>query len=890
MFRWWWLALFCFGNAHAASPWGQAGATFLAAQQDLNAARWDAAQQRLQPLLAPQVPPAAPIPPLVRGQAHLLLASSALRQGEHTKGVPHIRETLRLYRQPLGLPPDESFEAMAGALHTATWLYAGAGLWPQALQAAQTGLQRSLRWTGAEGGAGGSNTLEFRKVLLSHALRQQRWGDAQAQVDALRRWLPLDAACVHAFCRDVQSDRLQLHKALGETEAAYALAQAIQRNPAPSPPERAVWNFVNLADLAEKLGRNTEALQWLDAALAAGAPPDSPPVQAAQTTRWDVLASTEGHSAAELATATAEVGALADRARQQHGVASAERGALLRLQSSLALRLGDTAAGSRLAAQALAIAWAADDPRLAWVAALRLADSAGPAGQLQAKIFYGKLAVNAAQTVRAGTLGLPAPRQQSFMADKREDFVELADTLLDARRLPEAEQLLAMAREDDFHQLVRSVEPRRQRLSFTAAEQPAAQVLATRRLALEQAGADWTRQLRPLGAPEQAVLHALESTVDALLAVQALPPAPEPLLPNPARPAQADGLCPHIYYLPTPDRLRIAVVHAGTTEVVDVPVTESTLLRHIADLRRVLQNPAADARPQAQALHALLWAPIAHLLPQATGSRVVVHPEGALRYLPFAALHDGTRWLVQIHALALNAGGGDTRVQSGTRTGWAVFGVSRGVAGLPPLPQVPGELAAIRHAGPAATHQALDAGFTAPRLQAALAQRSVVHIASHFVLVPGDSRASWLQLGGGERVSLAALAGDAYRFDGLDLLTLSACDTAVPPGVDAQGRSLDSLAWLAHARGAKNVLASLWPVPDGSTAALMGRFYQGLAAGQGKADALRAAQLALLAQPGPAGQPVRGLHAQPPITAGGAHPYYWGAFVLLAGSASTAIN
>jgi CHAT domain-containing protein len=268
---------------------------------------------------------------------------------------------------------------------------------------------------------------------------------------------------------------------------------------------------------------------------------------------------------------------------------------------------------------------------------------------------------------------------------------------------------------------------------------------------------------------------------------------------------------------------------------------------------------------------------------------VLIRPEGALRYLPFATLHDGTHWLVQRHTLALSAGGVpmSTTPASPARSGWALFGSSRGVPGLPPLAQVPGELAAIRMAMPP-VHSAttrLDAGFTAPRLQAALAQRSVVHIASHFVLAPGDSRASWLQLGGGERVSLAALAGDAYRFDGLDLLTLSACDTAVPPGVDAQGRSLDSLAWLAHARGAKNVLASLWPVPDASTAALMGRFYQHLAAGQGKADALRSAQLALLAQPDAGGQTARGLlpvaPALPVPQNAVRHPYYWGAFVLL---------
>ena len=65
----------------------------------------------------------------------------------------------------------------------------------------------------------------------------------------------------------------------------------------------------------------------------------------------------------------------------------------------------------------------------------------------------------------------------------------------------------------------------------------------------------------------------------------------------------------------------------------------------------------------------------------------------------------------------------------------------------------------------------------------------------------------------------------------------------------------------------------------------MGRFYQHLAAGQGKADALRSAQLTLLAQSDAGGQTARGL--QPTPTASPAahnterHPYYWGAFVLL---------
>lgn len=78
---------------------------------------------------------------------------------------------------------------------------------------------------------------------------------------------------------------------------------------------------------------------------------------------------------------------------------------------------------------------------------------------------------------------------------------------------------------------------------------------------------------------------------------------------------------------------------------------------------------------------------------------------------------------------------------------------------------------------------------------------------------------------------------------GLDLLTLSACETAVSASTDATGRELEGLAWLARQRGARNVLADLaarvGPVdghPDG-------RFYAALAQGKGKPQALRQAQL-----------------------------------------------
>ena len=319
-------------------------------------------------------------------------------------------------------------------------------------------------------------------------------------------------------------------------------------------------------------------------------------------------------------------------------------------------------------------------------------------------------------------------------------------------------------------------------------------------------------------------------------------------------------------FLPGPQHLRIAVQVADRTTVREVNVGERDLLDQVAALRQAVQDPGSDPRPAAQALYARLWAPVAALLPPDAPLRI--QAEGVLRYLPFGLLHDGQSWLLERHTLAMDAGpapdgsGAANRPTTPPHRGWALLGSAR-TAGLPALPQVPAELQALATLAPTAPARTLrlDRDFTRAALRQALARRSVVHIASHFRLVPGDASASWLQLGGGQRVSLAELARPGFDVRGVDLLTLSACETAVPAGVDARGSALESLAHVALLRGARQVLASLWTVPDEDTARLMADVYRAYAAGLPAPDALRRAQQARM-------------RVSP-------HPSAWGGFVLL---------
>jgi CHAT domain-containing protein len=146
---------------------------------------------------------------------------------------------------------------------------------------------------------------------------------------------------------------------------------------------------------------------------------------------------------------------------------------------------------------------------------------------------------------------------------------------------------------------------------------------------------------------------------------------------------------------------------------------------------------------------------------------------------------------------------------------------------------------------------------TRARFQASARDASVIHVATHGIFRGDDPAFSALKLADGW-LSLHDIYG--LELDA-ELVCLSACQTG-RHGVTA-GDELVGLSRGFFYAGASALLASLWPVPDGSTADLMTAFYRALRDGDAPEEALRTA--------------MRAAREDHP------HPYHWAPFVLIGG-------
>jgi CHAT domain-containing protein len=207
--------------------------------------------------------------------------------------------------------------------------------------------------------------------------------------------------------------------------------------------------------------------------------------------------------------------------------------------------------------------------------------------------------------------------------------------------------------------------------------------------------------------------------------------------------------------------------------------------------------------------------------------------------------------------------------------------------------RVPGKIPAIMLVNDGQTPGV--ARFTADDLQSSLNHlvqtggddKLIVHIASHFALTDKAETSFLLTRSG--KLTLTDLSKN-FKFAGVWLVTLSACDTANPQTTTAggvgnsggsDGRETEALGYLVGEKGAHAVLASLWAVRDESTALLMQSFYTAIQQGATKSAALQKAELDVMhaAPPLPIPEPENGPTKCTSETF--AHPKFWAPFILI---------
>jgi CHAT domain-containing protein/tetratricopeptide (TPR) repeat protein len=456
-----------------------------------------------------------------------------------------------------------------------------------------------------------------------------------------------------------------------------------------------------------------------------------------------------------------------------------------------------------------------------------LASSLWSLGQHDLAIGWLKLAVNAYQNQRETVSRIGSAELRSYTDSVFGVYQDLSDALTHQGRLAEAQLVLDMLKEDEQFDFIRravTADPRKTTIAYTSTEQAwlgRYRQIADRLGALGKEELALQKQeklgLSPQQKQRQAALagdlKVAQAAFEAFLgqmregfaqAGQARKVEVEEVSAQAMRETQGllkglgDDVALQQYYI-TDKRVGMLLTTPGIQLARSSDIDAKDLNRKIGEWRRLLQDPKSNPQPAAQALYEILVAPVAKDLDDLGAKNIMLSLDGALRYLPFGALHDGKQYLAQRWNLPIYTSVTKNRLRDGVAPQWqaAGLGVTREWPEFKPLAGVRAEMGAIvktATGGLMPGEVYLDDAFTALRLRdVSQRQFPVLHVASHFRFSPGTEVNSFLLLGDGARLTLGDIRTQNYRFDNVDLLTLSACDTGLGGGRDEQGKEIECI-------------------------------------------------------------------------------------------------
>jgi CHAT domain-containing protein len=579
-------------------------------------------------------------------------------------------------------------------------------------------------------------------------------------------------------------------------------------------------------------------------------------------------------------------------------------------------------------------------------------------GQPQVAILYGKRSVNLNQEMRSEMKTLSKETQRLYIRSKEKSYRQLSNILIAEGRLPEAQGVLDLLKEQEYEQFtkLRSGEtpdtvPYSKAENETVTKIDGLAALTSKQAELE----DIRVQKGSLSIGEQAELKRILEVVEAAnrafrLSLDALRKSDasvgQKILDiqtdknlqaalGDLRTELSTGVVALYTVIGTDDDKQAKQAGSGQQDrttfgwvIMVTPegrkaysIDVDHLQENVQQFRAALSSPAYDPKPLAQKLYTAIFRQTSpkqtrtlendldQVLARYKDKTVMWSLDGVLRYVPMSALNDGKNYLVEKYRNTVFTHQSAVLLSKKDASKWETLGL--GVSEdktiddkkfialdgakreLEDIVREPNEKTGILDGT-----RKLNKDFTKDATFDLLREGKyqAVHIASHFSFDPVDPSASFLVIGDG-KLTFADFVDKDNLLRSVDLLTLSACDTAM----SSNGKESEGFPFLAQSLGAKTVIASLWKVSDTGTPELMIRFYKLRAENptMSKGEAFRQAQLSLLtgtADVSSSHAPVKAKRSEPISLDGSgvslqpytpdpakpfAHPHYWASFVLI---------
>ncbi len=528
--------------------------------------------------------------------------------------------------------------------------------------------------------------------------------------------------------------------------------------------------------------------------------------------------------------------------------------------------------------------------------------------QSELAILFYKQSVNVRESIRKDIKGLSKEEQKSYLATIEKDYRDLADLLLKQDRILEAQQILDLLKVQELSDYFRSADvgdsakkadyqPPEQNIIALGNELAKLQDTNPRTKEQEQRLAYLTNRESSLSEQFNAFLQsaAVQEQIKQLKLANAKNVDIEEYNQLSVSLKEIKNAVV-LYPLILDDRLELILITANTPPIRKTTnIKREALNKDISDFLSNLRDPSSvDVQADAKKFYNYLIKPFEAELKEANIETIIYSPDGQLRYIPLAALHDGKQWLIEKYRINNITSASLTNLRPRTYKSPLVLAAAatnsqnikigdQSIA-FGALPATKTEVEAIAALLPNTTtfiDQQFNKADTIPKMQS----NTIIHLATHGYFAIGKPEDSFIIFGDGDKATIADMK--KWTLTKVELVVLSACETAIG-GKLGNGIEILGLGYQIQNRGAGAAIASLWKVSDNGTSELMQALYKNLSQKNiSSSEALRQAQITMIRSNKKGNSSDRGTGIKIVGTVPNneetqlSHPFYWSAFILI---------